>query len=300
MGGLSINGTQQSSSSSSIPSQQGGGATVSSQQDQFSPPRHHYPIVGSPELNGFAAAHHHQQRKASINETALSPSDSSLGKSPRERARSMSTNTQQPKVLTPFVPKTVFLPEEDHDDAGSSSSKITPKVLLLENVNEAAVAMFRAQGYEVETEKGALGEDELIQRLVKGGYSALGIRSKTKVTAKVIDSVKNVSEEGNLTVHVVILLIHGITPAHRHRLLLHWNKSSRSHRSITCWIGSIQFSFLKVSERFSPSFTVRRSIYSLSVLLQLPIRGRTRHLGNRCPLKTTMRPLLRTTPRNLE
>ena len=53
--------------------------------------------------------------------------------------------------------------------------------------------MLRAQGYEVDTEKSALGEEELIQRLNKGSYSALGIRSKTKVTAKVIDSVKSVS-----------------------------------------------------------------------------------------------------------
>lgn len=97
----------------------------------------------------------------------------------------MSTTMQQPKVLTPFVPKAV-LPEEEQE------AKITPKVLLLENVNETAVAMFRAQGYEVDTEKGALGEEELIQRLVRGGYSAVGIRSKTKVTAKVIESVKNV------------------------------------------------------------------------------------------------------------
>lgn len=104
----------------------------------------------------------------------------------------MSTNTQQPKILTPFVPKAV-LPAQVENTQESEEEKITPKVLLLENVNEAAVAMFRAQGYEVDTEKGALGEEELIQRLVKGGYSAVGIRSKTKVTAKVIESVKNVS-----------------------------------------------------------------------------------------------------------
>lgn len=53
--------------------------------------------------------------------------------------------------------------------------------------------MFKAQNYIVDTEKGALSEQELIDRLVKGNYSALGIRSKTKVTAKVIDSVKSVS-----------------------------------------------------------------------------------------------------------
>ena len=54
--------------------------------------------------------------------------------------------------------------------------------------------MFKSQGYLVETEKAALGEDELIQRLNKGNYSALGIRSKTKITERVIECVKSVSE----------------------------------------------------------------------------------------------------------
>ena len=88
-----------------------------------------------------------------------------------------------PKVLTPFSPRADDLEEE----------RPQPKCLLLENVNESAVEMFRAQGYAVDTEKIALGEDDLIRRLVSGNYSALGIRSKTKVTAKVIESVKNVS-----------------------------------------------------------------------------------------------------------
>jgi D-3-phosphoglycerate dehydrogenase len=60
-------------------------------------------------------------------------------------------------------------------------------------ISESAVELFRAQGYTIDTEKSALGEDDLIARLNKGGYTAVGIRSKTKVTAKVIDSVKSVS-----------------------------------------------------------------------------------------------------------
>ncbi|KAK4050936.1 D-3-phosphoglycerate dehydrogenase 2 [Microbotryomycetes sp. JL221] len=60
------------------------------------------------------------------------------------------------------------------------------KILLLENVNEAAVNMLKAQGYNVEEIKKALGEDELIDKLNKGQFTAVGIRSKTKVTAKVI------------------------------------------------------------------------------------------------------------------
>lgn len=83
--------------------------------------------------------------------------------------------------------------------------------------------MFIAQGYQVDTEKGALGEEELISRLVKGNYSAVGIRSKTKVTAKVIESVKNVSA---LVLVVSQACAYKSIPAHRHRMLLHRYESS--------------------------------------------------------------------------
>lgn len=66
-------------------------------------------------------------------------------------------------------------------------------MLLLENVNTAAVEMLTAQGYEVSELKKALGEDELIKTLKDGNFQAVGIRSKTKITAKVIAEVPNVS-----------------------------------------------------------------------------------------------------------
>ncbi|GAA6037972.1 hypothetical protein JCM8097_009516 [Rhodosporidiobolus ruineniae] len=75
----------------------------------------------------------------------------------------------QGKSLAPFPVK---------DDAS--------KILLLENVNQSAVDMLKAQGYYVEEIKKALGEEELIAKLKEGGFTAVGIRSKTKVTAKVI------------------------------------------------------------------------------------------------------------------
>ncbi|KAM0788615.1 D-3-phosphoglycerate dehydrogenase 2 [Microbotryomycetes sp. NB124-2] len=60
------------------------------------------------------------------------------------------------------------------------------KILLLENINAAAVNLLKQQGYHVEEIKKALGEDELIEKLKQGQFQAVGIRSKTKVTAKVI------------------------------------------------------------------------------------------------------------------
>jgi D-3-phosphoglycerate dehydrogenase len=60
------------------------------------------------------------------------------------------------------------------------------RILLLENVHPAAVQRFEAAGYTVETVKGALDEDELISRL--RGVHVLGVRSKTEVSARVLDA----------------------------------------------------------------------------------------------------------------
>jgi len=60
------------------------------------------------------------------------------------------------------------------------------RALLLENVHPNAVEILRKAGIEVETHNGALDEAELIEALE--GVQILGIRSKTHVTAKVIES----------------------------------------------------------------------------------------------------------------
>lgn len=60
------------------------------------------------------------------------------------------------------------------------------KILLLEAIHPAAVARFEEAGYVVETVKGALDEDALIARLK--GVHVLGVRSKTTVSARVLDA----------------------------------------------------------------------------------------------------------------
>jgi D-3-phosphoglycerate dehydrogenase / 2-oxoglutarate reductase len=62
--------------------------------------------------------------------------------------------------------------------------QIEPKVLLLENVHAAAAERFRDEGYGVETLAQSLDEDALVRKL--GGVSVLGIRSKTRVTARAL------------------------------------------------------------------------------------------------------------------
>ncbi|MDM7922610.1 MAG: phosphoglycerate dehydrogenase [Pyrinomonadaceae bacterium] len=61
------------------------------------------------------------------------------------------------------------------------------KILLLENISDAAVREFEAAGYtQIERIGGALNEEQLI-KAVKGVHM-IGIRSKTKITKKVLDA----------------------------------------------------------------------------------------------------------------
>ncbi|KAI0778279.1 hypothetical protein BD413DRAFT_608916 [Trametes elegans] len=58
------------------------------------------------------------------------------------------------------------------------------RLLLLENISQEAVKAFRAQGFHVDHHTKALSEDELVEKI--GSYHAIGIRSKTKITQRVL------------------------------------------------------------------------------------------------------------------
>lgn len=60
------------------------------------------------------------------------------------------------------------------------------RILLLENIHPAAVERLEDAGYTVETVKGALDEDTLIERIK--GVHVLGVRSKTQVSARVLEA----------------------------------------------------------------------------------------------------------------
>jgi D-3-phosphoglycerate dehydrogenase len=69
------------------------------------------------------------------------------------------------------------------------------KVLLLENVHASALEIFKGEGYQIEAVNRALKEEELAERLA-GGVNLLGIRSKTKVTAKALEAGRNLLAVG--------------------------------------------------------------------------------------------------------
>src|SRR4051794_23104055 len=59
-----------------------------------------------------------------------------------------------------------------------------PRALLLENIDPVAVELLTSAGFEVDSRRGALDENDLAEALA--GVDLLGIRSKTQVTAEVL------------------------------------------------------------------------------------------------------------------
>ncbi|KIM25381.1 hypothetical protein M408DRAFT_17278 [Serendipita vermifera MAFF 305830] len=98
---------------------------------------------------------------------SISPTTSNLHSIFRKNSASASVaaSIRPPKVLHPFATDEL-------------------RLLLLENISQGAVAHFKAQGFQVDWYPKAWSEDELIQKI--GQYHAIGIRSKTKITEKVI------------------------------------------------------------------------------------------------------------------
>ena len=74
----------------------------------------------------------------------------------------------------------------NHLPRSQSYPKSKMKVLLLENVHQAAVEAFKSEGFDVEFIKGALDEEELCEKIK--GVSIVGLRSKTNITAKVLEN----------------------------------------------------------------------------------------------------------------
>lgn len=59
------------------------------------------------------------------------------------------------------------------------------QILLLENIHTVAVEAFQNEQFQIETLKGSLSEDELCEKIKR--VHAVGIRSKTRLTERVLD-----------------------------------------------------------------------------------------------------------------
>lgn len=122
-----------------------------------------------PIRNGSQGLH----RKMSVSNT-FDPSSLSLSTSPtalRSPTTSYGTHAAaSAKQLKPFHTQDI-------------------KVLLLENVNKIGQTILKDQGYQVEALKASLPEDQLIEKIKD--VHVIGIRSKTKLSEKVLSHAKN-------------------------------------------------------------------------------------------------------------
>ncbi|KAI5969250.1 SER33 [Candida margitis] len=100
----------------------------------------------------------------------ISGSPNAVSTSPTQSYLSQYVPSKPTKVLKPF-----------------STGDI--KILLLENVNQTAINIFKGQGYQVEFYKSSLPEEELLEKIKD--VHAIGIRSKTKLTEKILKQAKN-------------------------------------------------------------------------------------------------------------
>jgi D-3-phosphoglycerate dehydrogenase / 2-oxoglutarate reductase len=86
-------------------------------------------------------------------------------------------------------------------DKTTSYPKEKIKILLLENISETAIAHIKSHGYaSVKKVIGALDEETLIKELKD--VHLLGIRSKTKVTRKVLESAPKLQAIGAFCIGV--------------------------------------------------------------------------------------------------
>lgn len=75
---------------------------------------------------------------------------------------------------------------------------MSQKILLLEGIHQVAKEKLESYGWQVDLEPKALPQDELISRI--GEYSAIGIRSKTRLTEEVLEAGKNLLAAGTFCI----------------------------------------------------------------------------------------------------
>ncbi|KAK1923061.1 putative d-3-phosphoglycerate dehydrogenase 2 [Papiliotrema laurentii] len=115
----------------------------------------------------------------------------SFGTSPGSHSRTRSASgvvNSIARTLTAFLPPDYPLAEEP-EGAATPKRQGKQKILLLENINLDAANYLKQAGFEVDHFTKAFSEEELIAKLP--AYNAIGIRSKTKMTKKVIEACSN-------------------------------------------------------------------------------------------------------------
>lgn len=112
------------------------------------------------------------------------------------------------------------------------------KLLLLENISQNAVNTFKDQGFQVDFHTKAWSEDELVEKIPS--YHAIGIRSKTRITERVLKSATKVCQ------HMLPCeTVFHYPSASRYWLLLHRHQPSRPFNRSQSWDSCLQFPLFK-------------------------------------------------------
>ncbi|KAG8983800.1 hypothetical protein FRB90_005757, partial [Tulasnella sp. 427] len=138
-----------------------------------------------PTTNGDSNAHLHPSTSSSMSQPRSIPRSNSVqtsdfppfSTSPLHRTGSITSTS--PTLSTVKHHHDFRPPKVLHQlDSGDL------KVLILENISQQAVKAFKDAGFQVDFFTKAWSEEELVEKI--GQYHAIGIRSKTKITAKVL------------------------------------------------------------------------------------------------------------------
>jgi D-3-phosphoglycerate dehydrogenase len=141
------------------------------------------------------------------------------------------------------------------------------KVLLLENISAVAVQGFRDAGYEVESHKAALEEQELIGKI--GDATLLGVRSKTRISPAVLAAAKNLLAVGAFCIGVDKI----DRAAAGERGIAVFNDPHSNSRSVAeLAIGEI---ILLLRRTFSASTEMHRGVWNKSAAGAHEVRGLT-------------------------
>jgi len=146
------------------------------------------------------------------------------------------------------------------------------KVLLLENISAVAVEKFRDAGYDVESHKTALEERELVEKV--RGVSILGVRSKTRVSAAVIEAASDQGGEKLVAVGAFCIGVDKIdAKAASERGIAVFNDPHSNSRSVAELVmGEI---IMLLRRTFAASSEMHRGVWNKSAAGAHEVRGLT-------------------------
>ncbi|OLL25960.1 D-3-phosphoglycerate dehydrogenase 2 [Neolecta irregularis DAH-3] len=134
-------------------------------------------------------------RPIPIKNSSRRPAESEISSSPPSAVEVNSWPTYPSP--SPFLDSNlaIFTRRQSDSSRSTVAKQLKPfatrdiKILLLENINQAAHDIFRKQGYQVESFNTSLPVDQLIEKI--HDVHVIGIRSKTNLTSQILQNARN-------------------------------------------------------------------------------------------------------------